>query len=58
MKPLITLLQNFQCHLCSHNKDHQHGGQKAGDARLPKGIYIYKLSNGRQNLSGRIMKLE
>jgi len=30
----------------------------AGDARLPKGIYIYTISNGKQKYTGRIIKLE
>jgi hypothetical protein len=31
---------------------------KAGDPGLPKGIYIYKLSNGNQKSTGRIIKVE
>jgi len=30
----------------------------AGDARLPKGIYVYMISNGKQMHTGRIIKLE
>jgi len=29
-----------------------------GDALLPKGIYVYKISNGQQKHAGRIIKLE
>jgi hypothetical protein len=30
----------------------------AGDAQLPKGIYVYMISNGKQKHTGRILKLE
>ena len=30
----------------------------AGDAQLPKGIYVYMISNGKQKHTGRIIKLE
>ncbi len=30
----------------------------AGDAQLPKGIYIYRIGNGKQKQTGRIIKLE
>jgi hypothetical protein len=30
----------------------------AGDAQLPKGIYVYLISNGKQKHTGRIIKLE
>lgn len=30
----------------------------AGDAQLPKGIYVYRISNGKQKYTGRIIKLE
>jgi hypothetical protein len=29
-----------------------------GDAQLPKGIYVYRISNGKQKYTGRIIKLE
>lgn len=30
----------------------------AGDAQLPKGIYVYMINNGRKRQTGRIMKLQ
>jgi hypothetical protein len=30
----------------------------AGEARLPKGIYVYRISNGKQLYTGRLTKLE
>ena len=30
----------------------------AGDARLPKGVYVYIIRNGKQRQTGRIIKLE
>jgi hypothetical protein len=30
----------------------------AGDALLPRGVYIYTISNGKQKHTGRMIKLE